>query len=125
MQNFELIGKNATINLQGVEFDFNKATLRAESYTILNEAAQILKNNPTIQVEIHGHTDNVGARSYNMELSRDRAESVMNYLIESKGINPTRLQARGFGPDKPIASNATESGRQENRRVEFVVVGVK
>ena len=103
-----------------VYFDFDKATLQKESFVDLNRAAQWLKDNPKIRVELAGHTDNVGARDYNKRLSDDRAKSVMEYLVQ-KGIPASRLSARGYGMDEPVDTNDTEEGRAQNRRVEFRV----
>ena len=113
----QLIEKKPVI-LEGVEFDFDKATLRPVSYTILDDVANSLKDWPEIRVEIQGHTDSVGASDYNHELSHRRAESVRAYLV-SKGISASRLEAKGYGEDSPIADNKTKEGRQRNRRVEL------
>jgi outer membrane protein OmpA-like peptidoglycan-associated protein len=103
-----------------VFFDFNKASLQSDSYVDLDRAVQWLKDNPSVTVELAGHTDNIGAREYNQKLSSDRARSVLDYLV-SKGIPPSRLKAQGYGMDQPITSNDTEEGRAQNRRVEFRV----
>lgn len=73
------------------------------------------------QIRIEGHTDSTGPRDFNMKLSKDRAESVKRYMVE-RGIKSSRLQTEGFGPDRPIASNDTADGREQNRRVEFKVI---
>ena len=73
---------------------------------------------PKLQIEIAGHTDNVGLQAVNMKLSLSRAEEVKRYLV-SKGVNPNRITAEGFGDSRPVADNATEQGRQKNRRVEM------
>ncbi|OQX53087.1 MAG: hypothetical protein B5M53_07420, partial [Candidatus Cloacimonas sp. 4484_209] len=124
IQNFSLIEKmkkGQVITLRGIYFDTGKATIRPESYPVLDDAVRVLKANPTVIVEIAGHTDSVGSDSYNMRLSDARANSVRTYLI-SRGISPTRLIARGYGETMPIASNATREGRQMNRRIEFRVL---
>jgi outer membrane protein OmpA-like peptidoglycan-associated protein len=110
------------LTLKGVYFDFAKATLRTESYPALMEAIQILKDNPDIQVEIQGHTDNIGSDAFNQKLSERRAYAVMNFLIQYGGISPARLSAKGYGEKMPIASNETPEGRQLNRRVDFVIL---
>lgn len=74
-----------------------------------------------MEIEVSGHTDNVGNKSYNQELSQKRAQSVVNYLTEN-GISKCRLIAKGYGMDKPVADNETEEGRAENRRVEFTIL---
>ena len=103
-----------------VYFDFDKATLQSESFVDLNRAVDWLKANPTVKVELAGHTDNVGSREYNKKLSHDRAESVREYLVK-KGVSPARLTASGYGMEEPVASNDTDEGRGYNRRVEFRV----
>ncbi len=118
---FELVAKGMVLTLKGVYFEFGKATLRTESYPALMEAAQIMKDNPDIIVEIQGHTDNIGSDKANQILSEKRAYSVMNFLVQYGGIDPKRLSAKGYGESRPIASNETEEGRQLNRRVEFVI----
>ncbi len=122
-KDFALVKKGMAIILRGVRFDFNKATLRPESYPILDEAAKILKENPTIKVEIQGHTCSIGTEEYNLRLSRARAAAVVDYLVNVHHIDPRRLIARGYGESRPIAPNDTEAGRELNRRVEFVVLG--
>ena len=87
---------------------------------ILNEFIVFLEDNPTVKVAIHGHTDNVGDPTENLELSTNRAKAVFNYLI-IQDIDPTRLKFQGFGSTNPIASNATSEGRAKNRRTEFVI----
>ena len=79
-----------------------------------------MKQYGKMRLEIHGHTDNVGEDEYNMKLSERRASAVVNYLIQN-GISSSRLEYKGFGSSKPIASNDTEEGRQENRRVEVYI----
>ncbi len=122
-KNFSLVSVGMTITLRGVYFEFNKATIKPESYRVLDEAASILKENSKILVEIQGHTDNIGADAYNQKLSERRAYAVVNYFVTQHGIDPRRLKAKGFGETKPIAPNTTEEGRALNRRVEFVVLG--
>lgn len=110
-----------TIVLKNIFFDYDKATLRPESYAELNRVVQILDKQPKLKIEISGHTDNKGAYDYNKKLSRDRAKTVVDYLIE-KGISADRLSYEGYAFDKPIAPNDTDEGRQMNRRVEFKVL---
>ncbi|MEO0226313.1 MAG: OmpA family protein [candidate division WOR-3 bacterium] len=117
-----MVKKGMVITLKGIKFDFNKATIRPESAPILDEAAAILENNPEILVEIQGHTDNIGSRTYNMKLSQARAQAVVNYLTAIHGIDPNRLTAKGYGFSRPVASNDTEEGRAQNRRVDFVII---
>lgn len=114
--------KGVTIRLQNIYFDTGKATIKPESYPILDRVAEFLKSNPKAVVEIQGHTDSVGSDSYNMTLSQARAESVRNYLISFHQIDPSRLIARGYGETMPIGDNTTREGRAMNRRVEFKVL---
>ncbi len=116
-------GKDQTQSwvLYGVNFDFSSAKLRPESYPILNHAAQILLSNPGLIIEIGGHTDAVGNEATNSVLSQNRAESVRSYLIE-KGVEASRLTAKGYGSSVPVADNGTAEGRAMNRRVEFKVL---
>jgi OOP family OmpA-OmpF porin len=104
--------------LKGVNFATNSARLTAGSTAILDEAAAVLVKRGDVKTEVAGHTDNRGSAARNRVLSQERAETVMRYLI-SKGVNPANLTARGYGPDQPVATNATESGRAANRRVEL------
>jgi len=111
------------ITLHGVYFDFDEATIKPESRPALEEAARILGENPTIKVEIQGHTDNQGSDRYNLGLSDRRARAVVNYLVQELGAGRGRLTAKGYGESRPVADNGTEAGRAANRRVEFVIVG--
>ncbi|MFZ1730631.1 MAG: OmpA family protein [Bacteroidota bacterium] len=104
-----------------VYFDFNQASLQPASSVDLSRAVDWLKANPTVKVELAGHTDNVGAKDYNRKLSLDRAQAVLDYLV-GKGVSPPRLRAVGLGMDEPITTNETEEGRSMNRRVEFRVI---
>ncbi len=115
------INPGSKIVLRNVFFDFGKATLRPESYSELNRLADVLKKYPGMVIEISGHTDNIGSLKTNMRLSQKRAEAVVEYLV-SQGVNPEQLIARGYGPTRPIASNKTEEGRQQNRRVEAKII---
>lgn len=116
----ETLSKNNPIRLNEVNFATNSFVLNGKSMDILDELVNYLKLKPSMQIEIHGHTDNVGDSEKNLTLSQNRAESVMNFLISS-GISNKRLSAKGFGQTKPNKSNSTEVGRAFNRRVEFVV----
>ena len=105
--------------LEGVTFASGKADITPETAEILKKALNTMKAYPDMEVEIRGYTDNVGSRNLNMSLSQRRADSVRNWLIDG-GIDPTRIIAKGFGPDNPIAPNNTPDGRKQNRRIEFV-----
>ncbi len=103
-----------------VSFDFDSATLKPAFLPTLDKVADILARYPKTTVTIVGHTDNIGSEAYNQQLSERRARSVMNYLID-RGIAPQRLSAVGRGETQPRATNATEAGRQLNRRVEILI----
>jgi len=115
------IERGQTIRLNNIFFETAKADLRPESFAELDRVVQILHDNQTMEIEIDGHTDNVGSPATNKLLSEARATSVQTY-IKNKGIPATRLRAKGFGETKPIATNATDEGRQQNRRVEFTIL---
>ena len=104
--------------LRGVTFETGRSALRPDSYTILDLVATSLMNNPDINVEISGHTDNTGASTTNLRLSQSRADAVRAYLA-SKGVPPERMVAKGYGAAQPIAPNTTPAGRAQNRRVEL------
>ncbi len=106
------------IELHNVFFDFNKATLRPESHNELDYWVGLLKQYPQLKIEIDGHTDSVGTVAYNQRLSLARAEAVKQYLV-AHGVASKRLHTKGFGATEPRASNATDEGRQRNRRTEF------
>jgi outer membrane protein OmpA-like peptidoglycan-associated protein len=110
-----------TIRLNNIFFDFGKSTLRQESNEELNNVVNLLNNNPKMEIEIAGHTDNIGSDAANMKLSDDRANAVRSYIV-SKGINASRITAKGYGETKPVATNDTDEGRQINRRVEFTIM---
>ncbi len=107
--------------LQGINFKTGKAILEPSSTPALDEAVKVLKEYPSVRVEISGHTDNRGGREINMRLSGSRADAVKTYLVEH-GIDESRISTRGAGPDEPIDSNASKSGRAANRRIEFRVL---
>lgn len=105
--------------LEGIHFDFDKATIRPESEPTLHEALNVMNNYPGLRVAIIGHTDSKGNDSYNMKLSHRRAVSVKNWLVDH-GVDPSRMTTRGMGETSPLESNRTEEGRATNRRIEFV-----
>ncbi len=106
------------IVLDGVEFETGKAIITPSSDTILQAALSTMVDNPDIEVEISGHTDNVGKRDKNQKLSLDRAESVKQWLVD-RGVSASRMSTKGFGPDRPIAPNDTPENKKKNRRIEF------
>lgn len=102
-----------------INFDIDKASLRPDSQAIIDEINKLLTTNTTLKLSIEGHTDSTGSPDHNRELSTARARSVLGALV-GLGIDPARLSSKGFGPDKPIASNTSVEGRAANRRVELV-----
>ena len=107
--------------LNNIFFEYAKATLRSESFPELDRITETMKENINLTIEIQGHTDNVGSNESNLKLSQDRAESVRTYLL-SKKLSVNRVTSVGFGETRPVASNDTEEGKAQNRRVEFVIV---
>ncbi|WP_248282114.1 OmpA family protein [Mucilaginibacter robiniae] len=105
--------------IKNLEFDLGKATIRERSYATLNRVAALLVEK-NFSLKLAGHTDNSGSMALNLRLSKDRAEAIKAYLV-SQGANPSRIEATGYGPNQPIASNKTAAGRQQNRRVEFSI----
>ncbi len=112
------LGSKCHLALTGVLFDFNKSTLKPESDAVLRQVAALLTRDPALKLEIQGHTDNVGSDAYNQPLSEARAHSVVTWL-NLHDIASARLIARGYGKTRPIATNATDEGRAQNRRVEI------
>ncbi|MEH2534033.1 outer membrane protein OmpA-like peptidoglycan-associated protein [Bradyrhizobium sp. AZCC 1588] len=112
------LDKDGRISLY-VNFDFNKATLKADAAPVVGQIVKLLKDNPGLKIEIGGHTDNIGGRDYNLKLSAQRASAIVAALV-AQGVAADRLRAAGYGPEKPIADNDKEEGRAKNRRVELV-----
>jgi outer membrane protein OmpA-like peptidoglycan-associated protein/Tol biopolymer transport system component len=113
------IGRKVVLN--NIFFDYGKATLRPESVSELDRVLGLMKENPTIKVQISGHTDNQGSEEFNRKLSEERARSVVQYLVNA-GVSEARLKFVGYGFSKPVAGNETEEGRQLNRRTEFEII---
>lgn len=113
---------NASLVLKNILFEINSAQLQPISLVEIDRLLQLLNENPTLKVQINGHSDNVGKPADNLKLSATRAKSVVDYLV-SKGVNVARLSYKGFGETKPIGDNKTEAGRALNRRTEFVITG--
>ena len=107
--------------LKNIFFELNKATLTAESYEELGRVLKLLETNPTIRIEISGHTDNIGSYDVNQRLSEARAKAVVDYLI-GNGVEEGRLEYAGYAFSQPVATNDTDYGRSQNRRVEFKIL---
>jgi outer membrane protein OmpA-like peptidoglycan-associated protein len=111
----------STIRLNNIFFDFGKATLRPESVPEMERLAGYMASNKGMEIEISGHTDNVGSKDANLKLSDDRAKAVADYLV-SMGIEAERIKSKGYGETKPVSTNDTDEGKQLNRRVEFTIL---
>lgn len=107
----------------GITFDFDSSTVRPEFRSTLDQVADTLRRYEQTYVDVYGHTDSVGSDAYNQTLSERRAGAVASYLI-TRGVQSARLATRGFGESEPIASNETEEGRAQNRRVEIKLVPI-
>jgi outer membrane protein OmpA-like peptidoglycan-associated protein len=112
-----------SVVLKNIFYDFDKYDLKDESMAELGKLISFLNKNPKIRIEVGGHTDNVGGKQYNQQLSEKRAKSVYDYLIQ-KGIASTRLEFKGYGDTKAVADNSTDAGRSQNRRTEFTILSV-
>jgi OmpA-OmpF porin, OOP family len=110
---------DAKIVTHGINFDFDKASIKPESMGTLNMIVQLLKDNPAIKFEVDGHTDNSGTTAHNLSLSQLRADAVKTQLV-TMGVDASRLTTKGFGDTKPLGDNSTPEGKANNRRVEFV-----
>jgi len=122
-----VVTEEQIITLEPIYFDFDKATIKSVSYPILDQVVKVMTDRPNMRVRVEGHTDSKGSDAYNQRLSQRRAEAVVKYLI-GKGIDPSRLEAVGFGEGRPIAPNQNPdgsdnpTGRAKNRRTEFHVI---
>jgi outer membrane protein OmpA-like peptidoglycan-associated protein len=125
-EKFELdqLRQGASFVVNNIFFDYDQAVLRPESRPELERAVALLKEYPTVRFTIDGHTDNIGSASYNQKLSMQRAEAVREYLVTQGGIDSARIEVRGFGFTKPLSTNNTDQGRQQNRRTEFTIVSM-
>jgi OmpA-OmpF porin, OOP family len=110
-----------TVRLKNIYFDFDKTTLKKESFVELDKVVAFLNENPSVEIEIAGHTDAKGSDQYNLNLSQGRSQSVVDYIV-SKGIDRSRMTAHGYGESNPIDTNDTTEGQANNRRVEFTVL---
>jgi outer membrane protein OmpA-like peptidoglycan-associated protein len=115
------IAKGSTMTVNNLFFELNKATLTPESDPELKRMVQVMQDNPSLRIEISGHTDNTGTDLINDRLSQARADAVQAYLLAA-GVAQTRIQSKGYGSKKPKVSNETEEGRSQNRRVEFAIL---
>jgi len=117
----KVVGKKIEIT-EKVMFDTAKATIKPESHPLLNDVADVMKEHSEIKkVRIEGHTDSDGTDKYNKKLSSDRAKSVMAFLVKA-GVDESRMEAVGYGEEKPIADNDADEGKYKNRRVEFNII---
>ena len=117
----ERVGEGVKITFNsGLLFDIDKATLKPQTRSELNELTGILNKYPDTHILLAGHTDSTGREVYNMQLSRSRAQSGADYLV-SRGVDSGRFTVEGFGPSEPVASNDTPEGRAQNRRVEVAI----
>lgn len=117
----KVIKEAEPVILNNIEFEFDSAVLKASSFEELEQLLTFLKANASVSIVLQGHTDNLGNDAYNQSLSEARAKAVFAYLT-AQGIDAKRLSYKGWGEEQPIAENSTESGRQKNRRVEFLVL---
>jgi outer membrane protein OmpA-like peptidoglycan-associated protein len=118
----ERVGEGIKITFDsGILFDVDKAALRSEAKTNLDKMAAILNKYPDTNILVEGHTDATGTDEYNLELSKQRAQSVEGYLA-GLGVNPSRFTVTGYGEAQPVADNETTEGRQQNRRVELAIM---
>lgn len=113
--------RGLVVTLSDVLFEFNRADLKPGAMRDLGKLVEFLQQNPTRNVLIEGHTDSIGSDTYNIQLSEQRAQAVESYLLRG-GVSPSRITARGYGESYPVAGNDSESGRQQNRRVEMVIL---
>ncbi len=113
------LSKTGHVAVYGIHFDTGKATIQADSEAVLQQIAQLMKDDPALKLRVEGHTDNQGAAAANQTLSEKRAQAVVAWLT-SNFVPASRLTAKGFGATKPVAANTSEDGRAKNRRVELV-----
>ncbi len=116
------VGNNIVLNMpSNVTFKFDSADLKPEFFSVLHSVALVINKYPKTLIDVAGHTDSVGTEQYNMDLSQRRAQTVATYLA-SQNVLTTRMDVRGYGETHPIASNDTEAGRGQNRRVEITLI---
>ena len=117
----EDVFKDVNLFLDTCKSNYDFSLMLKNPIVPLNKKVDILKDIPSLKIEISGHTDNIGEESYNLLLSQRRADAVVLYLVKS-GIDPARLTAKGYGESRPVISNETEDGRASNRRTEFEII---
>ena len=115
------IEKGTKVVINNIFFEIGKATLTPQSHLELDKAIDLLRSNPSMVIEVGGHTDNTGDDATNMKLSHDRAKAVREYMV-GRGIGPDKIQAKGYGELNPIAGNETDDGKKANRRTEFIIL---
>jgi outer membrane protein OmpA-like peptidoglycan-associated protein len=115
----DALATKGSVEIYGILFDVDKTDIKPESTKTLDEVANLLKIDRSLKLEISGHTDNTGDEAHNLALSEGRAKAVVHALVNRYGIDPSRLQAKGYGDTKPVAPNDTEANRAKNRRVEL------
>lgn len=117
-------GDDLLLNIpSGINFAYNSANIQPQFRATLDKVASVLSDYPNTYIDVYGHTDSTGSDAYNQDLSERRASSVAGYL-SSHNVNPARIATRGFGETQPVATNETEDGRAQNRRVEIKVVPI-
>ena len=117
-----LLNDKGKVDIYSIVFETGSSEIKQESKIEVEMLAIFLKSQPELKIAIGGHTDNIGSHSYNQKLSEDRAKSLKNMIVESFGVDASRISAIGFGESKPIATNKTEEGRTLNRRVEIIKI---
>ena len=120
MELSRILNEKGSVALRGILFDTGQATIKEESKGTLQSIADLLKQEPSLRLEIQGHTDDVGSADANRKLSAARAAAVKQYLVSNFAVAGERLATSGLGDTAPVADNATEQGRSQNRRVELV-----
>ena len=120
-RNIKLTPKGQTIVLEDLIFAQGKSAIDSKSYASLNEIAQMMKENTTMEIQLEGHTDNIGSSKANLALSQDRVDAVKKYLV-SRGVKRTRIQTKAFGGEQPLANEMTPEARTKNRRVEMRIL---
>ena len=113
------LAEKKPVEIYGIYFDFNKATIKPESEVVLQQIAGIMQKNPDWKLDVRGHTDNIGDDNFNLGLSQRRAAAVKDALVTRYKIAPDRLATSGYGSSQPIETNKTMEGRARNRRVEL------